>query len=60
MKCSFCGSNITRGTGKMFVRNTGEIFYWCSSKCEKNFRMGRERKKLRWIKREKKRTVKKE
>lgn len=44
----------------MFVRNTGEIFYWCSSKCEKNFRMGRERKKLRWIKREKKRTVKKE
>lgn len=54
MKCSFCGTNITKGTGKMFVRNTGEIFYFDKSKCEKNYFMGREKKKLKWAKLEKK------
>ena len=28
MKCTFCNSNIPKGTGKMFVKNTGEIFYF--------------------------------
>ncbi|MBI4009803.1 MAG: hypothetical protein HY361_01215 [Candidatus Aenigmarchaeota archaeon] len=32
----------------MFVRNTGGITYFCSSKCEKSFLMGRDRKKLKW------------
>ena len=54
MKCTFCGSDIPKGTGKMFVRNTGEIFYFDKSKCEKNFFMGREKKKLKWIRTEKK------
>ena len=54
MKCSFCGSNIAKGTGKMFVRNTGDIFYFDRSKCEKNFFMGRKKKKLKWTKPEKK------
>ena len=36
MRCSFCGENIERGTGKMFVKKTGRIHYFCSSKCEKN------------------------
>jgi large subunit ribosomal protein L24e len=48
MKCSFCNKTIQRGTGKMFVKNTGEILYFCSSKCEKNYQMGRESKKLKW------------
>ena len=59
MKCTFCGSNIQRGTGKMFVKNTGEIFYFDKSKCEKNFFMGREKKKLKWTK-PKKKPVRKE
>jgi large subunit ribosomal protein L24e len=50
MKCSFCGKTIKTGTGKMFVKNTGEIYYFDSSKCEKNFLMGREPKKLKWTK----------
>lgn len=54
MKCSFCSVNIPKGTGKMFVKNTGEIFYFNGSKCEKNFFMGREKKKLKWTKTEKK------
>lgn len=54
MKCSFCGSNLKQGTGKMFVKNTGEIFYFDKSKCEKYFFMGREKRKLKWAKPEKK------
>ena len=34
--CSFCGNQIERGTGKMFVYNTGKILWFCGSKCEKN------------------------
>ena len=35
-KCSFCGTNIEPGTGKMFVKKDGKILYFCSRKCEKN------------------------
>ncbi|MCP3686422.1 MAG: 50S ribosomal protein L24e [bacterium] len=35
MKCSFCGKNFDKGTGIMYVKKTGKIFYFCSSKCEK-------------------------
>ncbi len=50
MKCSFCNKIIPKGTGKMFVRSTGEILYWCSSKCKKSFGMKRNAKKLKWTK----------
>ncbi|MBI2148009.1 50S ribosomal protein L24e [Candidatus Woesearchaeota archaeon] len=36
MECTFCGKNIERGTGKMFVQNDGKILYFCTMKCEKN------------------------
>jgi large subunit ribosomal protein L24e len=49
MKCSICRSNIPKGSGKMFVRNDGRIFYFCSSKCQRNFKLGREPKKLKWV-----------
>ena len=48
MKCSFCSKMIKKGMGKMFVRNSGEILYWCSSKCEKNYKLGRKAKSLKW------------
>jgi len=54
MKCSICNSNIAKGTGKMFVRNDGRIFHFCSSKCQKNWKMGRTGKKLKWVTKEKK------
>ena len=50
MKCSFCGRKIKPGTGKMFVKNDGTVYYWCSSKCEKNFKLGREGKDRKWSK----------
>jgi large subunit ribosomal protein L24e len=36
MKCSFCNNEIAPGTGTMYVKASGQILYFCSSKCEKN------------------------
>ncbi len=36
MKCTYCGQNIEKGTGKMYVRKTGKILYFCSGSCEKS------------------------
>ena len=54
MKCSFCGEAIRKGRGKMFVRTTGEILYFCSSKCEKNYFLGRNPRKVKWVRKKKK------
>jgi large subunit ribosomal protein L24e len=50
LKCSFCGREIFPGRGIMFVKNDGTIYYFCSSKCRKNFNLGRNPRKLKWIK----------
>jgi large subunit ribosomal protein L24e len=47
-KCSFCGDKIKTGTGKMFITNANKVYYFCSGKCEKNFRLGRNPKKVKW------------
>lgn len=48
MRCSFCGVDIPKGTGKMYVKADGKIYWFCSSKCEKNMlKLGR---KARWVK----------
>lgn len=55
MKCSFCKGDIESGTGKMFVRNDGKVFYFCSSKCEKNMlKLRREPKDVKWVTKKKK------
>ena len=47
--CSFCGNAVKKGCGKMFVKNDGTVFTFCSQKCEKNLRdLGRDPKKTRW------------
>lgn len=49
MRCSFCGRVAKKGTGKMFVRKTGKIIYFCSRKCEKNMiKLERKPRKVRW------------
>lgn len=45
--CSFCGSPIERGTGKMFVKADGSIMFFCGHKCEMNEAI-RDKKKVRW------------
>jgi large subunit ribosomal protein L24e len=50
--CSFCGEEIEVGTGKMYVRRDGRVFYFCSGKCEKNMlKLKRNPRKLKWTKR---------
>jgi large subunit ribosomal protein L24e len=50
VKCSFCGDNVPEGKGKVFVKNDGRVFNFCGSKCQKNFRMKRAGKSVRWTK----------
>jgi large subunit ribosomal protein L24e len=50
VKCSFCGESVPEGKGKMFVKNDGRVFNFCASKCQKNFRMKRVGKNVRWTK----------
>jgi large subunit ribosomal protein L24e len=49
MKCTFCGKDVERGCGKIFVQTTGKILYFCSMKCEKNMlKLGRKARNLKW------------
>jgi len=48
LKCSFCGGKLNPGKGKMLVLKSGVLRYFCSKKCEKNWRMGRDSKKIKW------------
>lgn len=34
--CTFCGSQLTVGTGKMYVQKDSKILWFCSRRCEKN------------------------
>lgn len=60
-KCSFCGIEIPRGTGKMFVELDGTILNFCSNKCEKNlFKLKRKPRNIRWTEEFRKSRVKKQ
>lgn len=49
-KCSFCGSNIEPGTGKMHVKKDGTVYSFCSSKCEKNMlKLHRNPRTTKWV-----------
>jgi large subunit ribosomal protein L24e len=48
-RCSFCAAPLEPGTGKMFVKRDGSVFYFCSSKCERNMlKLRRKSRKLKW------------
>ncbi len=60
MKCTFCGKEITPGTGKMYVKKDSKVFYFCSRKCEKNLlKLKRKPNVTKWSDFLTKRTVKK-
>jgi len=46
--CSFCGLQLEPGTGKMFIKKDGSIFYFCSTKCENNQKLGRVPRRVEW------------
>ncbi|MBI1972296.1 MAG: 50S ribosomal protein L24e [Candidatus Aenigmarchaeota archaeon] len=47
MKCSFCGNDVSHGTGKAVVRKDGSMLFFCCTKCERNHRI-REPVKVKW------------
>ncbi len=50
-QCSFCGQEIEYGTGKMYVKTDGQVFYFCSGKCKKNMiKLGRKDRETKWTK----------
>ena len=42
----------------MFVRSDGAIYFFCSSKCENNFALGRTSRKTEWVRKKLKKTTK--
>lgn len=60
MLCTFCGKEIPKGKGMMFVRKDGKVFYFCSSKCRRNLlNLGRSGKKTKWTEHAKKKAKEK-
>ncbi|NQU78927.1 50S ribosomal protein L24e [Candidatus Woesearchaeota archaeon] len=50
-KCSFCGQDIEKGTGTMFIKSDGKSFFFCSTKCEKNqMKLKRKPREHQWTK----------
>lgn len=47
--CSFCKEHYEFPKGISVVQKDGNVKYFCSSKCRKNFEMGRDNKKVKWI-----------
>jgi large subunit ribosomal protein L24e len=56
--CTFCGNQLEPGTGKMFVKKDGTIFYFCSTKCQNNQKLGRVPRRVQWTNAAKKATGK--
>ena len=47
--CSFCGTDIEPGTGKMYVKKDGTKWNFCSNKCQKNMiDLKRVNRNVRW------------
>ena len=53
-KCSFCTKDYDIPRGLTFVLPNGEVLYFCSSKCQKNRKLGRRGDKQKWVVSEKK------
>jgi large subunit ribosomal protein L24e len=49
VKCTFCGTNIAKGTGKLFVKKDGRVLHFCTQKCETNMLvLHRRPRSVRW------------
>jgi len=48
-RCSFCGYEIERGTGKTVVQKDSSILHFCTRRCEKNMlKLKRNPLKVAW------------
>ncbi|MFH1221591.1 MAG: 50S ribosomal protein L24e [Candidatus Micrarchaeota archaeon] len=47
--CAFCGSDVARGQGILYVKKDGTTFLFCASKCRKNqLGLKREGRRQKW------------
>jgi len=53
-ECSFCKKPYDIPRGMPYVLISGEALHFCSSKCQKNNKLGRIGKKVKWVKKAKK------
>ena len=49
-KCFYCGCPIYPGHGMCFIRNDCRMFRFCSSKCNRHFKVRHDPKKSKWTK----------
>jgi large subunit ribosomal protein L24e len=54
VRCSFCKETLEKGSGKIYSTKSGDVFHFCSSKCQKNYFMKRNPRKVGWIRKKKK------
>lgn len=51
-ECTFCGEPIEPGTGTLHIKNNGQTFHFCSSKCRTNMMdLARKARETRWTRR---------
>jgi large subunit ribosomal protein L24e len=55
--CSYCKKNYENPRGLTYVLTNGDIMYFCSSKCKKNWELGRRADKVNWIRKKDKKIV---
>ena len=49
MKCSFCGTEMEKGTGMLHAYKDGSVYPFCSRKCEKNMlKLKRKPQRIKW------------
>ena len=60
-RCVFCSKDVEPGRGIIFVTSEGKAIHFCSRKCRKAYALGRNKKRLGWVrkKKSKKKTEKK-
>ena len=52
VKCTFCGEDISLGTGTLYIYRSGKTAQFCSSKCKKNqIKLKRKPIHIKWTKR---------
>jgi ribosomal protein L24E len=49
MICSFCRKNFEAPRGVTIVQKDGTPRHYCSGKCRKSSQMGRDSRKLMWV-----------
>ncbi|MCS7097109.1 MAG: 50S ribosomal protein L24e [Candidatus Methanomethylicia archaeon] len=57
-RCSFCGKDVPKGRGMLYVKSDGTVLFFCSSKCRKNMLyFSRKPGEVKWVVKTKKESI---